>query len=281
MATHVSKLADVHPSAQLGDGVTVGPFCVIGPNVVVGDGCELQSHVVLTGHTTLGERNLLHPQTVIGGTPQDKSWDDDAVTFVEIGDDNELREGVTVHRGAEKEDGVTRIGNRNLLMANSHVAHNCHVHNDTTIVNGVLLGGHAHVQDKAVISGNSAVHHFCTVGTLAMVGGCSRVTVDVPPYMMSVGADQAEVRTINVVGLKRAGVSRESMSLVKQAYKLLFRQHKTLEATRNQIVSQLGDVLPIEVMNLFRFIEAQAEGRMGRQREAFRSEPYVPAKRAA
>lgn len=281
MTTSVSKLADVDPRAHIGDGVQIGPFCCVGPDVVIGDNCQLQSHVVLTGKTTIGENNIFHPQAVIGGTPQDKSWNDDAVTFVEIGNDNEFREGVTIHRGAEKEDGVTRIGNRNLLMANCHVAHNCHVHNDTTIVNGVLLGGHAHVQDKAVISGNSAVHHFATVGTLAMVGGCSRVTVDVPPYMMAVGADQAEVRTINVVGLQRSGISPETRSLIKKVYKLMYRQHKSLEVAREQVVSELGDVLPIEIMNLFRFLELKASGRMGRQREAFRNVVPNSSKQAA
>lgn len=281
MSNLVSKLADVHPKAEIGDGVTIGPFCVVGQHAVIGDGCELQSHVVVTGRTTIGENNIFHPQSVIGGTPQDKSWNNDAQTYVEIGDDNEFREGVTIHRGAEKEDGVTRVGNRNLLMANAHVAHNCHVHNDTTIVNGVLLGGHAHVQDKAVISGNTAVHHFTTIGTLAMVGGCSRVTIDVPPYMMAVGADQAEVRTINVVGLKRSGVSRESMSLIKQVYKLIYRQNKTVDVAREQILSGLDGILPLEVMNLFRFIEAQSEGRMGRQREGAQNKAAQTIKKAA
>ena len=281
MATQVSKLADVHPRAQLGENVEVGPFCVIGPDVTVGNGCKLHSHVVLTGQTTIGENNIFHAQAVIGGTPQDKTWNDEAVTYVEIGNDNEFREGVTIHRGAEKEDGVTRVGNRNLLMANCHVAHNCHVHNDTTIVNGVLLGGHAHVQDKAVISGNSAVHHFATIGTLAMVGGCSRVTVDVPPYMMAVGADQAEIRTINVVGLSRSGISRPTQHLIKKVYKLLYRQHKSLDVVREQIVSELDDVLPIEVMNLFRFLELKANGRMGRQREAARNQYQAASQKAA
>lgn len=281
MSTQVSKLADVHPRAHLGDGVEVGPFCVIGPDVVVGDGCQLHSHVVLTGRTTIGQNNKFHAQCVIGGTPQDKSWNDEAVTYVEIGDNNEFREGVTIHRGAEKEDGVTRVDNRNLLMANSHVAHNCHIHNDTTIVNGVLLGGHAHVQDKAVISGNSAVHHFTTVGTLAMVGGCSRVTIDVPPYMMAVGADQAEVRTINVVGLSRSGISRDAQKTIKQIYKLIYRQHKPLEAAREQIMADLDGILPLEVMHLFRFLEAISEGRMGRQREAFRNAKPEAVRKAA
>lgn len=281
MSTQVSKLADVHPNAQLGDDVEVGPFCVIGPDVVVGDGCRLHSHVVLTGRTTIGQRNTFHPQCVIGGTPQDKSWDDAAVTYVEIGDDNEFREGVTVHRGAEKEDGVTRVDNRNLLMANAHVAHNCHVFNDTTIVNGVLLGGHAHVQDKAVISGNSAVHHFTTVGTLAMVGGCSRVTIDVPPYMMAVGADQAEVRTINTVGLSRSGISKETQGTIRDIYKLIYRKNKSLAVARDEIFAKLDGIVPVEVMHLFRYLEAISEGRMGRQREAVRIAKPEAAKKAA
>ena len=281
MSTQVSRLADVHPSATLGQGCVVGPFCTVGPHVVVGDGCRLVSHVVLTGRTDVGPSNTFHPHTVIGGTPQDKTWDDGAETSVQIGEGNEFREGVTVNRGAEKEDGVTRVGDRNLLMANSHVAHNCHVHNDTILVNGVLLGGHVHVQDRAVISGNSVVHHFSTVGTLAMVSGGCRVPHDIPPYMMAAGSDNPEVKTVNLIGMKRSGIPNGTIRMIKRAFKLIFREHKTVAAVRDLLVEDHEGLLPLECARLLAFIDAQGEGRMGRQREAVRGTGMDAAKKAA
>ncbi|MCA8998502.1 MAG: acyl-ACP--UDP-N-acetylglucosamine O-acyltransferase, partial [Planctomycetaceae bacterium] len=151
MSTFISPLAIVEPGAQLGENVYVGPFSLIGEHVRVGDGCRLDSHVTLTGHTDIGCDNRFWPNVVIGAEPQDYSYKPGAPTRVEIGNGNQFREGVTVNRGAEKEDGVTRIGNNNLLMSNSHVAHNCRIYNSVLLVNGVLLGGHVHVHDKAII----------------------------------------------------------------------------------------------------------------------------------
>lgn len=276
MPTHISPLAHVDRRAQLGADVTIGPFCLVGPEVTLGDGCRLDSHVVLTGRTTVGCRNRFWPNVVIGAEPQDKGYVD-GETGVWIGDDNQFREGVTVNRGAEKEDGLTRIGDRNLLMANSHVAHNCRVFNDTILVNGVLLGGHVHVQDRAIISGNSAVHHFTTIGRLAFVGGCSRVARDVPPFMLTNGCDEHTVRTINLIGLQRAGISPQTIAVLKRACRVLFRENKPLAAARQQLADELGGVLPLELGELFEFLEAQSRGRLGRAREVVRSQQYEPA----
>ena len=172
MPVKISHLSQVDPRAELGENVDIGPFCCVGPDVFLGNGCQLVSHVTITGHTTIGERNRFFPGAVIGAEPQDLSYDG-APTRVEIGHENVFREGVTVSRGAEKEDHTTRIGHQNMLMANSHVAHNCHVQNRVILVNGVLLGGHVHVHDGAIISGNCVVHHFSTVGMLAFVSGGS------------------------------------------------------------------------------------------------------------
>jgi len=270
MATSISRLSEVHPSAQIGANVQIGPFCLVGPNVVLGDDCVLDSHVALVGRTTIGRGNRFWPNSVIGGEPQDKSYVE-GDTQVVIGDNNQFREGVTVHRGAEKEDGVTRIGNSNLLMSNAHVAHNCHVHNHTIIVNGVLLGGHVHVQDRAVISGNSVVHHFTSIGTCAFVGGGSRATVDVPPYMLAFGSDQIEVKYINLVGMQRAGISADSIASIKQAYKLLFRQLRPVKEVRETLCQQLNGVLPMELARLLDFITMQQQGKNGRQREVVRT----------
>ena len=275
MPTSISPLAHVDPAAVLGQDVTIGPFCLIGPDVTIGDGSQLDSHVTITGNTTIGCRNRFWPNAVIGAEPQDKSYVDGR-TGVVIGDGNQFREGVTVNRGAEKEDGITHIGDRNLLMSNAHVAHNCRVHNDTILVNGVLLGGHVHVQDGAIISGNSAVHHFTTVGRLAFVGGCSKVVKDVPPFMLSNGNDKHEVSTINLVGLQRAGISCGGIALIKQAYRTLFRENKRLADAREQFLTKLDGELTPELEELFDFLQAQSEGRMGRAREVVRNQDFQP-----
>ena len=148
MSVNISPLSVVEKGADLGADVEIGPFCRVGKHCRIGDGTRLDSHVAIIGHTTIGRRNHFQPHTVIGGDPQDVSYRQ-SDTRVVIGDDNVFREGVTVNRGAEKEDRTTRIGNGNMLMANSHVAHNCHVFDRVKLVNGVLLGGHVHVHDGA------------------------------------------------------------------------------------------------------------------------------------
>lgn len=277
MTIKISHLSDVSPRAELGNNVTIGPFCVVGANVKIGDDCRLDSHVAIVGNTTIGQGNRFWPNAVIGAEPQDIAYKE-SDTKLEIGDHNIFREGVTVNRGAEKEDGVTRIGNNNMLMSNSHVAHNCHVFNRVILVNGVLLGGHVHVQDGAIISGNSAVQHFTTIGTLAFVGGASRVTVDVAPYMFATGCDKLEVRTVNKIGMERNGISNSTIKTIKKAYKLIYREHKKLDEIKNIFSSEIEDVIPIELSTLFKFLELQQQGKMGRAREGIRSQKPLETK---
>jgi UDP-N-acetylglucosamine acyltransferase len=272
MATTVHPLADVAPEAELGDDVFVGPFCIVGPHVQLGAGSRLDSHVVLTGHAKIGSGNRFFPNCVIGAEPQDYSYSG-SPTRVEIGDGNIFREGVTVNRAAEKEDHVTRIGNNNLLMANCHIAHNCWVHNNTCLVNGVLLGGHVHVHDWAIISGNTVVHHYATVGTIAFVSGGCRVPTDIPPYMLSTGNDNPTVCSVNIVGMQRRGISAESIAVIRTAHKLIYRQHMKLAEVRDAFRAELGDCLPIELMRLLDFIERQQAGKSGRAGEVRRAAP--------
>lgn len=279
MPTTISPLAYVDPGAELGEDVHIGPFCVVGGQVRIGDGCRLDSHVTLIGNTTIGQRNRFFPGVVIGGEPQDLSYRE-AETFVEIGEDNCFREGVTVSRGAEKEDHITRIGNHNLLMANSHVAHNCHIFNHVILVNGVLLGGHVHVHDGAIISGNSVVHHFSTLGTLSFVSGGCRVPHDIPPFMLAAGSDNPTIKTINVVGMRRRGMSDSTISLIKQAHRLLFREHKPMEQIRAHFDQEMEGVIPMELSTLLTFVERQREGKMGRAREAVRNAPADSAQQS-
>ncbi|MBM82977.1 MAG: acyl-[acyl-carrier-protein]--UDP-N-acetylglucosamine O-acyltransferase [Planctomycetaceae bacterium] len=272
MAVEISNLSIVDPRARVADDVVIGPFCVVGPHVQIGEGTVLDSHVTLSGHTSVGKFNRFFPNCVIGEGPQDKSYCE-SDTRVEIGDDNVFREGVTVNRGAEKEDGCTRIGNRNLLMANSHVAHNCYVYNDTILVNGVLLGGHVHVHDGAIVSGNSVVHHFSTLGRLSFVSGGCRVPHDIPPFMLAAGSDNPTIKTINIVGMRRAEIPETSIRLIKKAHRYLFRDLKPVATIRQIFEDEVGGELPVELESLISAVEAQSRGKMGRAREAFRAQP--------
>ncbi len=267
----ISPLSQVHPSAKLGNDVEIGPFCVVGPDVSIGNGTKLDSHVSIFGQVIIGERNRFWPNCVIGGEPQDVSFRSNADTGVEIGNDNLFREGVTVNRGAEKEDHWTRIGNSNMLMANAHVAHNCRVYDHTFLVNGVLLGGHVHVHDRAIVSGNSVVHHFATIGTMAFVSGGCRCPQDVPPFMLACGSDNPEIRTINIVGMRRAGISEDTIRLVKRAHRLIYREHKRLPEVKAIFEDELQGVFPAELQTLLTAFENQAAGKQGRAREAFRN----------
>ncbi|MCP4171121.1 MAG: acyl-ACP--UDP-N-acetylglucosamine O-acyltransferase [Fuerstiella sp.] len=269
MEPQISSMSQVSPSAQLGKGVVVGPFCLVGPDVIVGDFTDLTSHVVLSGRTTLGCHNKLYPGCVIGGEPQDVSYQESS-TEVCIGDENVFREGVTVNRGAEKEDHITRIGNRNMFMANSHVAHNCRIYDDVILVNGVLLGGHVHVHDRAIVSGNTVVHHFSTIGKLSFVSGGCRVPHDIPPFMLAAGSDNPTLKTINVVGMRRAGISEHSIEVIRTAFRMLFRKRKTLAEVHEYFDETLDGVKPMELSLLLRFIEDQRAGRLGRAREVVR-----------
>lgn len=272
MTTRISSMSQVDPAARIGDGVEIGPFCVVGPNVTIGDGTHLKSHVVLGGHTTVGNNNSFWPFSVIGGDPQDVSWQNSDTQIV-IGDHNCFREGVTVNRGAEKEDGITRIGNHNLFMANSHIAHNCRIFNNVILVNGVLLGGHVHIHDGAIVSGNSVVHHFSTVGRLSFISGGCRVPHDIPPFMLAAGSDNPELKTINIVGMRRAGISNSTIEVVKQAFRLLYRRNRPLSEVHQHFDETLGGVIPMELSLLLQFVENQRAGKLGRAREAIRHKP--------
>lgn len=244
MALHISPLADVDPQAELGDDVQIGPFCVIGPHVRIGDRCRLDSHVVVTGHTAIGADNRFFPHCVIGAEPQDYSYCG-SPTRVEIGEANMFREGVTVNRGAEKEDHVTRIGNHNLLLANSHVAHNCQIGDHVVIANGALLGGHVMVQERAFISGNCVVHQFVRVGTLAIMQGGSAISQDLPPFTVARGENG--ICGLNTVGLRRAGFTGEARLELKRLYHALFRGGKNLKlaitAARGEFSTPAAKVL--------------------------------------
>lgn len=219
---NVHPTAVIHPRAWLASTVTIGPYCVIGENVALGDDCELMSHGVIDGHTQVGSGNRFFPFVSIGCAPQDLKYRGE-LTRVEIGSDNVFREFVTVHRGTAGGGGVTRIGNRNLLMAYVHVAHDCTLGDDVIMANGATLSGHVEVQDKAIIGAFSAIHQFCRVGAHAFLGGYSVVTRDLLPYSKTSAPRPLGVYGANHLGLERRGFSKEEIAELQAAFRLLCR----------------------------------------------------------
>jgi UDP-N-acetylglucosamine acyltransferase len=229
----IHPLAFVSPHAQVGTNVRIGPFCIVEAGVVLGDGCHLTGRVTVKSGTVLGRDNLVMDGTVLGGMPQHVHIPEHpGVVF--IGDGNVLRENVTVHRALEA-GRVTRIGNRCLMMVGAHVAHDCTVGDGVIMTNNSMLGGHVTVADKAYLSGSVAVHQFCRIGRLTMVGGLSRVLRDVPPFV-TLDGDTAMVVGLNKVGLRRAGFTASDISQLKAAYRTIYRSGLTwaemLEALR-------------------------------------------------
>lgn len=267
MATSIANTAWVDPRAEIDSDVEIGPFCVVGPDSKIGRGTKLLSSVTLMGHVTIGRDNVIYPNSVIGGEPQDISYTG-SPTRVEVGDNNTIREGVTINRATEKEDGLTRVGSNNFFMANSHVAHDCNVGSSIIIANGTLLGGHVHVEDYASISGGVAVHHYSTIGSYSFVGGLSRVLHDVPPFMLCEGIP-ARPRCINIVALKRKNFEPRVIDALAEAHRLLYRAKVGLDAAR-EVLRGNERLLP-QVNQLLSFVEGQQEGRHGRGREARRA----------
>lgn len=222
---HPTALVD--PSAQLADDVEVGAYSIIGPEVAIGAGSVIGPHVVVKGPTTLGARTRIFQFASVGEDCQDKKYAGESTRLV-MGDDNIIREGVTLHRGTVQDRGETTVGSRNLFMAYVHVGHDCVIGNDCIFANQVTLAGHVHVGDSAILGGLAAVHQFCHFGEHAMAGGGSIITKDTPAFTM-INGNPAQVRGLNLVGLKRRGFDREAISALTDAYKLLYRQGLTVE----------------------------------------------------
>jgi UDP-N-acetylglucosamine acyltransferase len=212
--------AVIAPDAKLGANVRIGPFAVIEEDVVLGDDCEIAAHAVIKRHTRIGARSRVAEHAVIGGDPQDFKFAPDCVSYTEIGEDNWLREGVTVHRGS-RQGSVTRLGNHCFLMAYSHVAHDCTVGNNVIMANTAGLAGEVVVHDKAFISAAVTVHQFCRIGRNAMIGLSSKVVQDALPFCITDG-NPGRARGLNLVGLKRNGFSREDIAALKEAYRMLY-----------------------------------------------------------
>jgi len=226
----------IHPTAIVAEGAviaascTVGPFCTVGPNVVLGEGCVLVSHVVLEGHTTFGARNKIFSFACLGIAPQDLKYAGEP-TRAEFGDDNTIREYVTVSRGTTGGGGVTRVGSGNLIMAYVHIGHDCQVGNECILPNGATLAGHVTVEDFATLSANAPVHQFCTVGRYAYIGGGTTITQDVMPYSLTSIERNNHAYGVNKVGLQRRGFSAEDVRELGTAMRVLVSgKHNTTQA---------------------------------------------------
>ena len=222
--TKIHPTAIVDVKAEIADDVEIGPYCTVGPNVKMGSGCRLISHVVVDGNTTMGARNTVYPFAAIGTLAQHKRSHVTDAKLV-IGDDNTFREHVTAHVGSEVDNNITIIGNRNLFLVASHIAHDCILGDDIVMSNNATLAGHVHVEDRAIIGGLSAILQFCRIGKGAMIGGMCGIGQDVIPYGIVMGGYRAPLEGLNLVGLRRAGVENKLIFGLQKAYEDLFTNH--------------------------------------------------------
>ncbi|ATJ84193.1 acyl-ACP--UDP-N-acetylglucosamine O-acyltransferase [Halomonas beimenensis] len=229
----IHPTAIVDPGARLADDVEVGPFSVIGPDVEIGAGSRIGPHVVIQGPTVLGERTRIFQFASVGEDCQDKKYAGEPTRLV-MGDDNVIREGVTLHRGTIQDRAETTIGSRNLFMAYVHVGHDCVIGDDCILANQVTLAGHVRLGDFVILGGLSAIHQFCRVGDHAMAGGGSIITKDTPAYVM-INGNPAQAHGLNLVGLRRRGFAKEAIHALGEAYKLVYRQGMTVDQALTEI----------------------------------------------
>jgi UDP-N-acetylglucosamine acyltransferase len=251
----IHPTAVVHPRAEIGPECEIGPYCVIGEHVMLGARCRLHAHVVIDGHTRLGEGNEIFPFASIGLQTQDLKWKG-GITRTEIGNNNTFRESVTVN-SATAEGEVTTVGSDNHILAYSHVAHNVTLGNNVIMSNVATLAGHVVVEDFAVVGGLAAIHQFCRIGKMSIIGGCSKIVQDVPPFML-VDGNPGQTRTVNKVGLERNGVSEEAQAALRQAFKILFREGLTIPNAVARIDAELPRLPEIE--HLANFVRNSTRG---------------------
>lgn len=252
----IHQAAIIHPTARIGQDVTIGPWTVIGENVEIGDGTWVGSHVVIQGPTKIGKHNQIFQFSSVGECPQDKKYQGEK-TYLEIGDHNVIREFCTLNRGTSQDKGATRIGNHNLFMAYVHIAHDCQIGNHTIFANNASLAGHVQVGDYANLGGFVGVFQFCRLGAYSFTTGASIVVKDVPPFL-KVSGHYAKPYGLNSVGLKRRGFTDEMMTYLKRAYKTIYRKGLTVK----QAVEELKQMTQhcIEIDQLVQFIEASTSG---------------------
>ncbi|MGZ3591725.1 MAG: acyl-ACP--UDP-N-acetylglucosamine O-acyltransferase [Thermodesulfobacteriota bacterium] len=253
----IHPTAIIDPKAEIGEGVEIGPYSVIEKGVSIDQGTKIGPHVVIREGTHIGKRCHIFQFASIGEAPQFLGYKGEK-TFLQIGDENIIREFVTLHRGTIKGGGKTTIGNKNFFMAYSHVAHDCQIGNEVVMSNAATLAGHIVIEDWAIIGGIVAIHQFCRVGTHAFIGGVSGVTLDIPPYMLASGS-HVKLFGLNNVGLKRANFSEETLKALKKAYRIIFRSDLTLEKAIKKVREDEISHIP-EVQHLLHFIQHSKRG---------------------
>ena len=256
----IHPTAIIDPKAELGNDVTVGPYAVIGPRVTLGDGCTVGSHAVIESHVRMGKGNRIHPFASVGAPPQDLKFRGEE-TWVEMGDQNIIREFATVNRGTVGGGGVTRLGSHTMLMAYCHIAHDCHVGNRVIMANAATLGGHVTVEDGAILGGLTGVHQFVRIGAYCIIGALSGVGQDVPPYVTAVVSRPQKgysLYGLNLIGLKRNRFTEETIAALKKAFKIIFRAEVPLREALARAEAELPP-LP-EVRHLIEFVRGSRRG---------------------
>jgi UDP-N-acetylglucosamine acyltransferase len=253
----IHEQAMVAPGAKIAASVSIGAYAIIGENVQLGEGCVVHPHAVINGPTVAGRNNVFHPFCSVGGDPQDLKFAGEE-TELSIGDENTFREYVTVSRGTIGGGGKTSIGSGSLFMAYAHIAHDCHIGNQTIFANGATLAGHVTVEDFATVGAFCPVHQFCRIGRYAYVGAATVITQDVPPFSRVVTERQTTSYGINAVGLQRKGFSPERLSALKSAYRLLLRAKLNTSQALVEMKKNLGS--SSDVQELIQFIESAERG---------------------
>ncbi len=243
----IHKTAIIDSKAKIFKNVSIGPYCVIGPNVEIGDGSEIQSHVSIVGNTKIGKNNKIYPFASIGNDPQDLKYNGEQ-TYLEIGNNNKIREYVTINPGTKGGGGITKVGNDCLFMVSSHIAHDCIVGNNVILANNVPLGGHVLIEDNVIIGGNSAVQQFTRIGRSAMIGGGCAVVRDVIPYGIAHG-NRSILQGLNLIGLRRKKIPNEDIITLSNAYKEIFKNENFSENLDNLNQDYKKNELVLEVYN--------------------------------
>ncbi|NNH76216.1 acyl-ACP--UDP-N-acetylglucosamine O-acyltransferase [Acinetobacter sp. ANC 5380] len=253
----IHPTAIIDSSAVIASDVQIGPYCIIGPQVSIGEGTKLHSHVVIGGYTRIGKNNEIFQFASVGEVCQDLKYAGEE-TWLEIGDHNSIREHCSLHRGTTQDQGLTKIGSHNLLMVNTHIAHDCVVGNHNIFANNVGVAGHVHVGDYVVVGGNSGIHQFCKIDSFSMIGGASLILKDVPAYVM-VSGNPAHAFAMNVEGMRRKGWSKDVIQALRQAFKLIYKEGLTTEQAIQQIRAEILPEVP-EVQLLVDSLEQSKRG---------------------
>ena len=254
MSTNIQKTAIIDQNADIDNSVIIGPYCIIGPNVKISKGTELKSNVIVSGHTEIGRNCIIYPFSVLGNPPQDLKFNGE-VSKLTIGNNNIIREHVTMNPGTSGGGLLTKIGDNCLIMIGAHIAHDCILGDNIILANNVALAGHVIVDDYAILGGLSGVHQFVRIGSHAMVGGLSALESDVIPYGSVIG-NRAYLSGLNLIGLKRRGFSREVIHDLRKAYRLLFGPEGTIQERLKDVSDEFSQNEP--VMDIVKFIEGTA-----------------------